>query len=390
MIINRFPEIPSRSFMLLGPRGTGKSTLIKQKLNFQLEVDLLKAKTFLPLSANPSLLEEWVQNLKPGSWVYIDEIQKLPSLMDEVHALYENQKLQFALSGSSARKLKRGGGNLLAGRALSIQLFPFTYIEYMKHRSIDQTIEWGSLPQVITDPENQKEYLASYVETYLREELMEEGLLRKLEPFSRFLQTAGIYNGQVLNIENIARESHVSRPTVDRYFEVIEDTLIGFRLESFKPKWNRKELTHPKFYLFDTGVARACAGLLSDKADPSWLGHAFETLIVNEVRTYNSYLKKNRNLFYYKYSAGYEIDLVIENRRKTLSTKQEVSAIEIKASKTWDRRWNDPLLDFQSKSRGRVKRLIGIYRGEKKLKFGDIEVFPVEDFLSRLSKGEFL
>lgn len=390
MVISRYLLLPKRSFLLLGPRGTGKSTLIRQQIKFDLEIDLLKSKFFLPLSANPSVLEEWTKSLPSGAWIYIDEIQKIPALMDEVHSLYESRRFNFALSGSSARKLKRGGANLLAGRALSAQLFPFTQEEYKAHHSLDSAIEWGALPQVITEPEFRKDFLSSYVETYLREELIEEGLIRKLEPFLRVLQVVGLYNGQVLNIENIARESHVGRTSIDKYFEILEDTLIGFRLPPLRQKWNAKEITHPKFYMFDPGVARACAGLLSDEMDASWLGFSLETLIINEVRAYNHYLGKNRALFYYKYSGGYEIDLLIENRKKTLSSPQQLTAIEVKSTRKWDKRWNAPLRDLKEKSKGRVRRIAGVYRGSQTLEFDDVTVYPVERFLERLSKGEFL
>ncbi len=389
MLIKRVFDLPKRSFMLLGPRGTGKSTLIRQQNKFDLEIDLLKSKFFLALSANPSLLEEWTESLKSGAWIYIDEIQKIPALMDEIHSLYESRKFNFALSGSSARKLKRGGGNLLAGRALAVQLFPFTYVEYDQHYSLSEAIEWGSLPQVITEPKYRKDFLSSYVENYLREELIEEGIIRKLEPFLRVLQVTGIYNGQILNIENIARESHVGRSTIDKYFEILEDTLIGHRLNPFRPKWNAKELTHPKFYLFDSGVARGCAGLLNEELDASWLGFSLETLIINEVRAYNHYLKANRALYYYKFSGGYEIDLLIENRKKTLSSPQQLTAIEIKLARRWDKRWNHPLIDIKNKSKGKIKKLIGVYRGDRELQFGELSVYPLELFLKKLSQGEF-
>lgn len=390
MVIKRHLSLPSRSFLLLGPRGTGKSTLIRKQIKFDLEIDLLKSKFFLPLSANPSALEEWTKSLPSGAWIAIDEIQKIPALMDEVHSLYESRRFNFALSGSSARKLKRGGANLLAGRALSVQLFPLTQEEYKSYHSLDSALEWGALPQVITEPEFVREFLSSYVETYLKEELMEEGLIRKLEPFLRVLQVVGVYNGQILNVENIARESHVGRTSIDKYFEILEDTLIGFRLPPLRQKWNAKEITHPKFYMFDPGVARACAGLLSDEMDASWLGFSLETLIINEVRAYNHYLGKNRALYYYKYSGGYEIDLLIENGKKTLSAPQRLTAIEIKSARKWDKRWNAPLLDLREKSKGRVRRTVGVYRGDKVIEFDDLTVYPVEQFLERLSKGEFL
>lgn len=166
---------------------------------------MLQAKNFLALSANPSRLEEMTKILNENSWVFIDEIQKIPLLLDEVHNLIESIMLNFALSGSSARKLRRHGANLLAGRAISTQLFPLTFSEYKNNYSNNEAIEWGSLPQTITKPEMRQDFLSSYVETYLKVELVEEGLLRKIEPFVRFLNICGMYNGQILNVENIAR-----------------------------------------------------------------------------------------------------------------------------------------------------------------------------------------
>ena len=389
MEITRFLDLPPKSFLLLGPRGTGKSTLIGQKLTCQVKIDLLQSQSFLPLSHNPSHLIELTQGLKKNSWVYIDEIQRVPALMDEVHSLYENKGYHFALTGSSARKLKRGGANLLAGRALSKMLFPLTYQEYSPYFSIDEALKWGSLPQALIEKDFRQDYLYSYVETYLREELAQEGLIRKLEPFSRFLNSVGIYSGQILNKENLAREAHVPRPTIEKYFEILKDTLIGSELPALQPKWNSKEVTHPKFYLFDQGVARACAGFLSQELDPSWLGFAFETLIINEVRAYNHYLKANKNLYYYKYNGGYEIDLIIENKRKALSKPAEYTAIEIKMSQRWDKRWGEPLLDLKNKSGSKIKRLIGVYRGQIPIKQGEIDILPVENFLTQLSQGDF-
>ncbi len=376
--------------MLLGPRGTGKSTLIRSRIPVDLEIDLLQSKNYLPLMANPSELQRMTQHLKAGSWVFIDEIQKIPSLLDEVHSLYEKKKLQFALSGSSVKKLRRQGANLLAGRALSAHLFPMTYHEYNKVLDLEQAIAWGPLPKTINEKKSRADFLTSYVETYLREELIEEGLIRKLEPFMRFLSICGIYNSQILNVENIAREAFISRSTVQSYFEILEETLIGFRLPSLQVKFSPKELTHPKFYLFDNGVSRACAQLAYEDVDSVWTGFAFEALIINEVKAYNRYLKKQKDFYYYKYSGGYEIDLVIENKKKTISSPQEFTAIEIKSAKKWDKRWNDPLIDFKEKSRGKVKKLIGIYRGSEVLIQNEVEILPAEVFLTRLAEGKVL
>jgi predicted AAA+ superfamily ATPase len=390
MDLIRFLKTPDASFMLLGPRGTGKSTLIRSALPERLEIDLLQSRNYLRLSSDPSALREMVKNAKPGDWVFIDEIQKVPALLDEVHSLYEEKKLLFALSGSSARKLRREGANLLAGRALALNLFSMTYQEYSKVYDIDQAIAWGSLPRVITEPHYRADYLSSYVETYLREELIEEGLIRKLEPFARFLSVCGTYNSQVLNVENVAREAFLSRSTVENYFQILEETLIGYRLPSLQMKLNSKEVSHPKFYLFDNGVSRACANLTFEEVDQVWNGFAFEALVLNEVRAYNRYLKKNRDLFYYKYSDGYEIDLVIETKRKSISAHRELTAVEIKLAKRFDRRWLDPLVDFKTKAKNKVKKLIVVYRGSEVLDVSGVEILPVEVFFQRLAQNQIL
>jgi predicted AAA+ superfamily ATPase len=385
MEFTRILPIPKSSFLLLGPRGTGKSTIIRTQLPTHLEIDLLKSKVFLPLSANPSLLADWTAKVPAGGWVFVDEIQKIPALLDEVQSIYEERKIHFALSGSSARKLRRTGANLLAGRALSKKLFTLTYGEYNQHCPIDDAIDWGTLPKTILAPNDRADFLSTYVETYLREELVEESLIRKIEPFSRFLNLSGQYNGQILNIENIARESHLGRSTITKYFEILEETLIGQRLECLQAGYNKKELTHPKFYLFDSGVARACANLAHDEIDSVWRGFAFETLVLNEIRAMNHYLKKNRPLFYYKYSGGYEIDIVIENTAKTMQRKRSLTAIEIKNTTRWDKRWNDPLIEFQNRSKGEVQRILGIYRGKEILNYGSLKILPVETFFQNLA-----
>jgi len=387
-MLNRELKLPKKSFLLFGPRGTGKSTLIRSRLKSAFEIDLLKSKVFLPLARNPSLLAEWTGHLKKGDWVFIDEVQKIPALLDEVHALYEERHLNFALSGSSARKLKRGGANLLAGRALQVFLFPLIHQEFHEAATIDQVIDWGSLPGVVTEPNEKKHTLATYVETYLRQELLEEGLIRKIEPFVRFLQVAGTYHGQILNIENIAREAHVGRTTVDKYFQILEDTMIGFRVPAFLEGAKSKEIAHPKFFLFDSGVARACAGLLDDPIDSVWRGFSFENFVLNELRAYNHYSERNRSIYFYGISGSYDIDFVVETRKKTLSNPREAVGISVKYSTQWDPRWSAPLRDFQECAKTRVRKLYGIYRGDKILTQGAVTVLPIEQFVEQLSAGK--
>jgi len=386
-MIQRKLILPQKSFLLFGPRGTGKSTLVRNQLKDFLEIDLLKSKNLLPLLQNPSHLADLTHHLKGGDWVFIDEIQKIPALLDEVHALYEEKKLNFALTGSSARKLRRGGANLLAGRALQAFLFPFTYEEFKTLYTIDAALEWGTLPGVVNHSEYRSETLATYVETYLRQELLEEGLIRKIEPFVRFLQIAGLYQGQILNIENIAREAHVNRTTVDKYFQILEDTLIGYRLPAFIEGSKTKEVSHPKFFLFDTGVARACAGLLNDPIDSVWKGYSFETFILNELRAYNHYAHRNRDLYHHALAGSYDIDFVVETQKKTHSRKREGIAISVKNTVKWDSRNNKALIEFQSSSQSKISQLFGVYRGDQILTQSGVAILPVEVFLDQLSHG---
>lgn len=387
--IERSLALPNKSFLLLGPRGTGKSTLLKMKIRPKLDINLLKSIQYLPLRQNPSLLQEWVGHLKPGDWVVIDEVQKIPELMDEIHSIYEEKKLNFAITGSSARKLKRGGANLMAGRALQVRMFPLVYSEIGQLTHFKDILDWGVLPGVITDAENRRDTLATYVEMYLKQELIEEGLIRKLEPFVRFLKTAGVYNAQVLNVENIARESHLKRTTVDTYFEVLEETLIGQRLPALQLNLQTKEVQHSKFYFFDSGVARACAGLIFEDVDSVWRGFAMETYILHELRAYNSYQKKDKNIYFYKVSGGIEVDFLVEIEKKTMSRQQSLLAIEVKSSTHWDRRWSQLLADLLENKKSRIKRAVGVYMGDQIITQNGVEILPLKIFLKKLSDGEF-
>ncbi|PWU20507.1 MAG: ATPase [Bdellovibrio sp.] len=406
--IARSLNLPKKSFLLLGPRGTGKSTLLKMKVKAKLDISLLRSKQYLPLLQNPSLLQDWTNGLKAGDWIIVDEVQRIPALLNEIHSIYEDRKLHFAITGSSARKLKRGGANLLAGRALQVFLFPLTWAE-MKNQisggeeaamgdsggakdtefALIEYLDWGGLPGVVSDEEHRKETLSTYVETYLRQELTEEGLIRKLDPFARFLRIAGLYNAQVLNVESIAREAHLRRTTVDSYFEILEDTLIGSRLEPLHLGFQSKEVRHPKFYFFDSGVARACAGLIFEEVDSVWKGFALETQILHELRSYNSYRQRGKNFYYYKVANGIEVDFLVEIEKKTLSRPQSLLAIEVKLARQWDRRWSKSLNEFLERSERKVKRAIGVYTGATRLHHEKVEIFPVQDFMMKLSEGEF-
>jgi predicted AAA+ superfamily ATPase len=299
----------------------------------------------------------------------------------------EEKKFKFALSGSSARKLKKGGANLLAGRAITKNMESFSFAEIKKIFVLEDVLQWGALPLVIVNPENRSDILSAYVHTYLKEEIKEEGLVRKVEPFVRFLEIAGLMNGQSVNVENMARDAKVPRPTVDTYISILEDTLIAHKLPAYRPQAKVREVAGSKLYWFDAGVARGAAGLLHDTVESSWLGIALETLIYHELRVYNHTQNKNRPLFYYKIPSDLEIDFVIETKKRTSQTKPKVILLEVKHATKWDRKWEKAMRSLQETGKITVERMIGIYRGKDRYLFDGLDVLPVSVFLEELHAG---
>ena len=391
MQISRVIQPPTKSFLLLGPRGTGKSTWLAQAFPRALTVDLLDSTRFLALSRDPALLARLVAPLHHGDWVVIDEIQRIPALLDKVHRLYEQRRgIHFALSGSSARKLHRAGANLLAGRALQMPMLPFVWPEYLNAWSIDQACEWGTLPLVVSDPDHRAATLAAYVETYLKEEITAEALVRTLAPFVRFLQMAGLYNGQVLNIENLSREAAVKRTTVERYFQILEDTLLAYRVPAVSLGFRTKETTHPKFFLFDTGVARAAAGLIREEVDSVWKGFAFEALLFHELRGRVALSGKERPIYHYSVSGGFDVDFLVQTKPKTLSAPRQFVAIEAKLGRAFKPSWRAGLRTLLGESGSQVRRGIIVYSGADRLEFDGIDVMPVAVFLDELHAGRIV
>lgn len=379
---------PSDSFFLFGARGTGKTTWIKSVMKDAIRIDLLEPRTFLELSRDPSFLEGLTGKLRPGNWVVIDEIQKLPVLLDSVHRLIEDKRLRFALTGSSARKLKRSGANLLAGRAILREMFPLLSVEMGDAFDLSHCLKWGGLPKAILQ-QHPREFLESYFHTYLKEEVREEGLVRQIDPFVRFLEVAANMNGQVLNAASISRDTGSKRPTVDKWFSVIQDTLIASLLPPWRPGFKVRESAHPKLYWFDPGVARAAAGRLGEEdIDSVWMGYALETWVLHEVRAYNSYRRKLRGIYYYSLPSDLDIDLIIETRKTTRTHPAEIIGVEVKSSKRWKRAWEKPLRDMKTAGKCKVRRMIGVYLGSDELRFDGFDVYPVENFLKELHQGK--
>lgn len=317
------PELlKKKSFFLFGPRATGKSYLIRQQLEGKAQViDLLKAEVLLPLSQNPSELEALIHQKSEGSIVVIDEVQKVPALLDEVHRLIEEKKIRFLLTGSSARKLKRGQANLLAGRAWKAELFPLSSAE-ISDFNLERYLQYGGLPAVYDSAQPQEE-LGAYVQTYLKEEILAEGIIRKLPPFSRFLKSAALSNGQIINFTQVGNDAQVSPSTVREYFSVLEDTLIGFSLEPWTASKKRKAIQTAKFYFFDTGVTHMLAGTKTLDRNSNLYGQSFEQFIGMELKAYLSYRRLQETLTFWRSLVGdYEVDFLIG----------ELMAIEVKAS----------------------------------------------------------
>lgn len=324
--INRFLKIPhDYSFFIFGARGTGKSTLIDQVFNLKNTVylNLLLPAEEQRFSKNPEELIQIVRGaLVTEKMIVIDEVQKVPKLLDVVHWLLEIEKVEkiFVLTGSSARKLKMAGVNLLAGRAFVYYLYPFSAFELGEKFNLDDALTWGLLPKVVSfaKPEQKVKFLQAYTLTYLKEEIWAEHLVKKLEPFRRFLEVSAQCNGKVLNYAKIARDVGADEKTIKSYFSLLEDTLLGVVLEPFEHSFRKRLKSAPKFYYFDLGVARALASSLSIRPQrgTSYYGEVFEQFIIGECIKLASYYQVEYRLSYFMSAAGAEIDLVVERAGK--------------------------------------------------------------------------
>ncbi len=333
---SRCINLPKRnSFFLFGPRLTGKSTLLRQTFTQEdvLFLDLLHPSVHQKYLADPAAFLREIEAAK-GKYkrIVLDEIQRVPALLDVVHHLMESslgRSLQFIMSGSSARKLKRSKANLLGGRAWSLELFPLTHEELGDNFELEKALAFGTLPKVYASSESEtEEDLRAYVETYLTEEIKAEALTRNLGAFIRFLPMAAAESGHGVNASNIGREIGVSYKTVQEYFKILEDTLLGFWLEPFAKSVRRRMSKQPKFYFFDTGVLRALKKTLKvplERSSPEF-GGLFENYFINEVRRLNSYRRLDLTLSFYRTDAGAEVDLVVQRPGKSWL------AMEIKAT----------------------------------------------------------
>ena len=334
---SRLIKVPNkRSFFLFGPRLAGKSTLLRQFFSEKdsLFIDLLRPAILQKYLGEPETLEREIEAQKSRyKRVILDEVQRAPALLDVVHHVMESplgENLQFVMSGSSARKLKRARANLLGGRAWSLELFPLTHLELGKDFNLKKVLSLGSLPRIYAAKEGDAlEDLRAYVETYLTEEIKAEALTRNLGAFVRFLPLAASESGRLINFSSISREIGVGYKTIQEYFQILEDTLLGFWLEPYGKSPRKRMAKHPKFYFFDTGAQRALKKTLRDPVEPRTpeFGSLFENFFINEVRRLNSYLRLDLGLSFYRTEAGAEVDLVV-HRPGTSPLAIEIKATE--------------------------------------------------------------
>lgn len=371
---------PSRqSFFLLGPRGTGKTTWLKDTFPEALQINLLEEKRFQNYLGDANLFAREMQAVPNGTSIVIDEIQRIPSLLNEVYRFIEEKKFQFILSGSSARKLKKNGINLLAGRALKKEMFPFLPEELGNDFRLEEILRYGSLP-VVWNKEEKREVLESYVNLYLKEEIQQEALVRNLPGFVRFLPIAGILHGQVVNTSNIARESEIARTTVSGYLEILVDTLLGFFLPAFDGKLRLKERKHPKFYFIDPGIPRALKKQFSEPGIEE-KGFIFEGWIAALLKSYQSYNHLFDHWYYWQplESPNLEVDFLLEK-------ENQVIAIEVKTSTKIKSDFFKGLQAIAKEKK--VIRKILLYLGDSVQKVDGIEILPLRDFLTLLEKNK--
>lgn len=336
MFVKRLLELPrSHSFFLFGARGVGKSSLLEVlfKPERTLYINLLDPLEEARFASNPNELIALVEAMPVSSkYVVIDEVQKLPKLLDVVHLLIENKKSKksFILTGSSARKLKASGVNLLAGRAFIYHLFPFSYVELAEKFKLEEALCWGMLPKTLSlkSKNTKQKFLQAYAQTYLKEEIWGEQLIKKLDPFRRFLEVAAQCNGKIINYSNISRDVGIDDKTVKNYFLLLEDTLLGVILEPFQHSFRKRLKNSPKFYFVDIGIARALSRMLTLKPmkSTSYYGELFEQFIIIECFKLATYYKSEYKFSYLMTEAGVEIDLVIER------PGEKILFIEIKSS----------------------------------------------------------
>jgi len=364
--------LAKKSHFLFGPRQTGKSFLIHQSLPGVRVYDLLDTSIYLALSQNPLRLS---QELTPRDrMVVIDEIQRIPDLLNEVHRLIETRRIKFLLTGSSARKLRRGGVNLLGGRARTRHLHPLTYKELGKDFNLSQALTRGTLPSIYFSDDPRAD-LQSYAGTYLEQEIVAEGATRNVLAFSRFLKVAALCNGTIVNFTNVANDAQVPRTTIYEYFRILQDTLILHEVPAWRLSRKRKPLASSKFYFFDVGVAGMLQGRTIRSGTPEY-GEAFETYLAHELLSYRDY-HAGDPVSFWRSTSGFEVEFILgDHTAIEIKAKGNVSSQDLKSLKALA-------------EEGKLKRYLVVSFESRKRQVGDVTVLPWKVFLTELWNGEY-
>lgn len=370
-----------QSAFLWGPRKTGKSTYLKQAFPESVVYDFLRTDVALDLIRNPSLLREQLladRNRAEASPVILDEVQKVPAILDEVHWLIENAGLNFILCGSSARKLIKGSANLLGGRAWRYEMYPFVFPE-IKQFDLLRALNQGLVPSHYLQRQYQRS-LRAYVQDYLKEEVFNEGLVRNVPAFSRFFEAMGYSHGGLINYANIARDCGVDAKTVKEYFQILADTLLGTFVPPYKKRQNRQVITKAsKFYLFDVGIAGYLSQRKISEARGEQFGKALEHFVFMELNAHRSYLDLHYGISFWRTKSGLEVDFILGDGE---------IAIEVKGASRVDKTDMRPLRAFMEEFRPRLGIVVSNEKHERRI--GDITLLPWQNFLNKLWAGELL
>jgi predicted AAA+ superfamily ATPase len=378
-MFKRILQPPKQSFFLMGPRGSGKSTWLRTTFKGAHLIDLLAEESYQRLLRNPALFADELRAVQPRKWVIIDEVQRLPSLLNEVHRFIEEKRLQFVLCGSSARKLKRAEVNMLAGRAFFRSMHPFVPEELGSRFDLDEALRYGLLP-IVWDSSSKDETLAAYALLYLKEEIQAEALVRNLPGFARFLPLAALFHGQIINVSNIAREAGVARTTVAGYLDILEETLLCFRVPAYEAKLRVRERKLPKWYWCDPGIVRAMKHS-TGSVSPEERGALFEGMVAQVLRAYQSYRGVCDGIYYWAPASKSETEVDFLLTRGT-----ERIAIEVKSGNAFAESWCKGLRAIADLE-GLRRRMVVYPRGPVLRTSDGIDVCPFQHFAETLAAG---
>ncbi len=375
--IQKFKGRGQESCFFWGPRQTGKSTLLKTLFPLAPTYDLLLSEEFERLNRRPSLLREELLADVPKGPVIIDEVQKVPSLLDEIHWLIVNQKIQFILCGSSARKLKRGGGNLLGGRAIRFELFPLTSQEIPDFDFL-KALNHGLLPRHY-QAQNPGRLIQAYIGDYLKEEIAAEGLARNIPAFGRFLKVASFSNGEIVNYNNVASDTGVSAKTAKEYFQILEDTLLGYFIPAYRKRPKRRVIHAPKFYFFDVGIANQLLQRGQIMPGTEIFGRVFEHFILQELMAHRHYSGLEYPLAYWRTASGLEVDFILGEHQVALEVKgiSEVQPRHLGGLRAFNEEY-------------RCEKTMVVSLDKKPRRIGNIHILPWDHFLKALWEGKII